>query len=102
LSKKYRIVRFKKTEFQDTGADDKPDETRLIDENGNEGPYKYGISTKYYFSRKAVREAYDTKYLRTDLTRSQEQYARRVDLEGVDYPLTEEELDRLFPVDTIE
>lgn len=92
MRKKWRLVRFRKTEFQDTGADDKPDETLVVDENGKEKGYKYGVSEKFYFSKRKIREAYDTKYLRSDMSRSQEQNARRVLLDGTDAPLSEGEV----------
>jgi len=97
---KWRIVRFRKTEFQDTGADDKPDETIMIDpESGQEIGYKNAVSTVHYFSRQKYRDAYDTKYLRSDMTRSQEQEAKRVLLDGKPYPLTEDELKGLVDID---
>lgn len=92
---KWRIVRFMKTEFQDVGADDKPDESKVIDEGGYEGGYKNAISQVYYFSRKEIREAYDTKYLRQGTSRSQEQKAKRILLDGSDYRLSKEEVDML-------
>lgn len=84
--KNWRIVRFRKTEFQDTGADDKPDEAREVDpETGKEKGYKFAVSEKHYLSRKRIRNAYDTKYLRGGKGHSQEQHGKRVDLEGEDY-----------------
>jgi len=76
---KWRIVRFLKTEFQDTGADDKPDETREIDpKTGKEKGYKFAVSEKHYWSRKKIREAYDTKYLRGGRGHSQTQYGYQI------------------------
>jgi len=93
-----RIVRFMKTEFQDVGADDKPDERRKIDPNtGEPGDYEFAVSVRHYFSRAAIREAYDTKYLRSNLTHSHEQNARRIDLEGKDIKLADDEVRVLFP-----
>lgn len=100
--KNWRIVRFRKTEFQDTGAEDKPDESRIILEDGREGDYKNAVSTKHYFSRKKIREAYDTKYLRTNAEHSQDQHGRRVLLDGSDAPLTAPELDELGLGGTVE
>jgi len=100
--KKWRIVRFLKTEFQDTGADDKPDETRIVLENGKDGGYKFGVSEERYFSRQKYREAYDSKYLRSDMTHSQEQHARRVLLDGTDLTLSPEELDMLKDRETMQ
>jgi len=93
---KWRLVRFRKTEFQDTGADDKPDETRTTDEHGREGDYKNAVSSRFYFSRKSVRDAYDTKYLRGGMGHSQDQLAERINLDGSPYPLQEKEKSKLL------
>lgn len=84
--KRWRIVRFRKTEFQDTGQDDKPDETMEIDpKTGKEKGYKFAVTEQFYFSKRRIREAYDTKYLRAGKGHSQEQHGRRVDIEGEEY-----------------
>jgi len=72
--KNWRIVRFLKTEFQDTGADDKPDEAREVDkETGKELGYKFAVSQRWYWSRGKIRNAYNTKYMRGGLGHSQTQ-----------------------------
>jgi len=88
----FRIVRFMKTEFQDVGADDKPNEEKERDAEGNEGDYKFAISVETYFSRKRIRNAYNTKYLRGTAEHSQPQNAERILLDGTVYPWTEAEL----------
>jgi len=89
---RWRIVKFLKTEFQDVGADDKPNEERERDSEGHEGDYKHAISSETYFSRTRIREAYNTKYLRGTAEHSQPQNARRIFLDGEEYPWTDEEL----------
>jgi len=96
---RWRIVKFLKTEFQDVGADDKPNEERIVDKDGVEGGYKYMVSEQKYFSRRAIREAYNTKYLRGGLGHSQEQLASRVDLEGNNIPLSPAEVALLTEID---
>lgn len=58
---------FKRTEYQDMKGDD-------VDEDADP------ISEKTYFARKKVMEAYDTKYLRAGIPRSQEVYFSAYDL----------------------
>lgn len=55
----FGYVRFKRTEYQD-----------LLNESVDEDPEK-AISVKYYRGRQEVFEAYDTKYLRGEIARSQ-------------------------------
>jgi len=99
---RWRIVKFLKTEFQDVGADDKPNEERERDAEGNEGDYKHAISSETYFSRRHIREAYDTKYLRGTAEHSQPQNAVRVSLSGEEYPWSKEELEMILESDIIE
>lgn len=94
---RWRIVRFMRTEFQDTGADDKPDEQLDAD-----GKYAKAVDTKHYFSRRRIREAYDTKYLRMGAARSQPLNSRRVDLNGDDIPFSPDEIDILVGSDIVE
>jgi len=53
------FIRFKRTEYQD-----------LLNESVDEDPEKV-ISVKYYMGKNAVFNAYDTKYLRGDISPSQ-------------------------------
>ena len=53
------LVRFKRTEYQD-----------ILNESVDENPEKV-MGTKWYWGKKRVFEAYDTKYLRGDMVKSQ-------------------------------
>lgn len=70
---KLLLLRFLKTEFQDTRENDTPDETRVLDPETHEDTkeYKFAISSKHYWGRKIVFKKYDTKYLRTSGNSSQ-------------------------------
>lgn len=67
-----RFIRFVKTEFQDVTSSDTPDEAREINmKTGKEGAYKYAISTKAYWGKVSVFQAYNTKYRRAGSPSSQ-------------------------------
>lgn len=62
---KKRFIQFIVTEFQDLTSAGSVDETRILDENGQEtSEYKNAIEQKTFWGRKKIYEAYDTKYLR--------------------------------------
>lgn len=69
---KKRIIRFLVTEFQDLTPTGAIDETRKINEKGEEGNYKFAVSQKRYWGRKKIFEKYDSKYLRGNMPESQE------------------------------
>lgn len=69
-------TRFTKTEFQDTGADEKPNEEREIiinPETGEKeyGDYLYAVSSETYIGRKKIYAAYNSKFRRGSIPESQ-------------------------------
>lgn len=74
---KWTLLRFKKTEFQDTDDNDKPkedkikklnEETHMLEDTEE---YQYAISEKRYWGRKKIFKMYDTKYRRDGMLPSQ-------------------------------
>lgn len=75
------LIRFKKTEFQDTDDNDKPKEDKIKEFIKDEktgmmmakdtSEYEYAISTQYYWGRSKIFKAYDTKYMRKGMKSSQ-------------------------------
>jgi len=76
-NKNLRIQRFRKTEFQDVDANDRPDESKIKKLNEkthlfeDTDEYEKAVSEKFYFGKKKIFSAYDTKYRRGDLKESQ-------------------------------
>jgi hypothetical protein len=57
-----KIILFRQTEYQELDANEKPDETKPV-------------STKMYFGKQYIFNAYNTKYLRGDMPKSQNNLA---------------------------
>jgi len=73
---KIKLQHFCKTEFQETDASDRPDETRIKDKNMNDtDQYKFAVSQKYYWGRKKYFKTYDSKYRRGDTPTSQPNFS---------------------------
>jgi len=72
----FRIVKFMKTEFQDVGADEKPNEERetVIDPDTGKksyGEYLFAESIVTYTGHKEIYESYNSKYRRLGQKESQ-------------------------------
>jgi len=76
-----KILRFQKTEFQDTDSSERPDETRIKKLNEkthmieDTEEYQFAVSTQTYFGMKKIFKIYDTKYRRAGLEESQTNFA---------------------------
>jgi len=68
---KIRLQKFQVTEFQDVGPDEKPDETRIIEDGEETDEYKHAVSQQTYWGRKKYFEMYNTKFRRGSLGESQ-------------------------------
>jgi len=75
--RKIRLLKFKKTEFQDTTENDIPNEAKIKKLNEkthmleDTDEYQYAVSTKSYWGKKKIFKLYDSKYRRQQLGSSQ-------------------------------
>lgn len=73
---KKRFIQFQITEFQDLTSSGAVDETRILDQEGNEtDEYAKQITQERYWGRKKYFEKYNSKYLRGDMGHSQPNYS---------------------------
>lgn len=79
---KRRILKFRKTEFQDTSENDIPNEIRVRDPKTGEETeeYKFAVSQRTYWGNKKIFKSYDSKYRRQNAPTSQINYAQLMNL----------------------
>jgi len=85
-----RFIRFLVTEFQDLTPGGAVDESRVLDDKGEEtNEYKYAVSEDRYWGTKKIFDKFDSKYLRAGSKESQKNLA-------IPYSLTYGEIIKSF------